>query len=53
VQVDDVSRVAPLSSEFKIHVDEEVDDIAQPHGNIPSGAAFAGLPNIRRVFRDT
>jgi len=52
VLVSDVSRVEPLKSEFRIHVDPEAPEIVSPPGPPPGGAMFAALPNIREIYHN-
>jgi len=52
VEVNDVSRVEPFSSSFKIQVEADA-EVSPPSPQHPSlGTAFTGLPNITEVRRD-
>jgi hypothetical protein len=53
VEVQDVSRVAPFKSEFRIHVDADAAEPIPSPSKLPGGASFAGFPNIREVYRNT
>jgi hypothetical protein len=50
VLVNDISRIEPFKSVFKIQVDPEAEPI-EPHLVIPKGAALAAIPNITEVHR--
>jgi hypothetical protein len=53
VLVQDVSRIAPFRSVFRIHIDEDAVGPLHPPTKLPGGASLAGFPNIREVYRDT
>lgn len=50
VSVNDVSRVEPFKSVFKIHVDPEAEPTERPPVP-PKGAALAAIPNITEIHR--
>lgn len=50
VLVNDVSRIEPFKSIFKLHVDPETEPIERPP-TPPKGAALAAIPNITEVHR--
>lgn len=52
IEIHDISRVEPFVSEIRIHVEGEAGPSPEPGPYVPRGAALAGLPEIRKVFRD-
>jgi len=50
VLVNDISRIEPFKSVFKIHVDPEAEPTEHPPV-IPKGATLAAIPNITEVHR--
>ena len=52
VEINDISRVQPFESEFRIRVEEAGEGGEPSEPSIPKGATLAGIPNVRRIHRD-
>ncbi|MEX2162296.1 MAG: hypothetical protein WD751_10340 [Anaerolineales bacterium] len=52
VEINDISRVQPFESDFRIRVEEPSEKGEPSDPSPPKGAALAGIPNIRRIHRD-
>jgi len=52
VNVSDIAKVEPLSSHFRIEVEEETDAPPSPPTRPFSGSQLGGLPNVEEVRRD-